>query len=129
MVQEKKTEGYDVGVIGLGYGGLTLATALGDVGMRVVGIEKREDVVDLVNAGKAHFSETGLDDHLSNVVRAGNLRAFTDFEEDAACGVYIITVGTPLDESGAPRLDFIRNAPGKWARTCRTTLWSSCGRR
>ncbi len=110
MVQDNKTTDYDVGVIGLGYVGLTLATAFGDVGIRVVGIEKRQDVVDLVNSGKAHFSEEGLDDHLSNVVRAGNLKAFVDFAPNTTCGVYIITVGTPLDETGAPRLDFIQNA-------------------
>lgn len=110
MVQDKKTTDYDVGVVGLGYVGLTLATAFGDVGIRVVGIEKRQDVVDLVNSGKAHFSEEGLDDHLSNVVQAGNLKAFVDFAPDTTCGVYIITVGTPLNESGEPRLDFIQNA-------------------
>jgi len=110
MVYEEKDADYDVGVIGLGYVGLTLATALADVGMRVVGIEIRDDVVDLVNSGKAHFSETGLNDHLSNVTRSGNLRALTDFEPGTTCGVYIITVGTPLDKDGLPRLDFIRNA-------------------
>ena len=40
---------YDIGVLGLGYVGLTLATVLAEVGRSVIGIEKRADVVDLTN--------------------------------------------------------------------------------
>ena len=43
---------YDIGVVGLGYVGLTLATVLADVGKMVMGVEKRADVVDLTNRGK-----------------------------------------------------------------------------
>jgi UDP-N-acetyl-D-mannosaminuronic acid dehydrogenase len=104
------THTHDVGVVGLGYVGLTLATALADVGLRVVGIEKRQDVVDAVTAGRPSFQEVGLDRVLSAVVESGRLEAFTEFQPEQSCATYIITVGTPLDGNGRARLDMIESA-------------------
>lgn len=99
-----------VGVIGLGYVGLTLATVLADVGFRVFGIEKRREVVDATNAGYPHFSEVGLREALSRVVAEGRLTATDAFSPEMACDIYIITVGTPLGADGAARLDMIEAA-------------------
>ncbi len=101
---------YDVGVVGLGYVGLTLATVLAEVGLKVLGIEKRAEVVDLTNRGKPHFSEIGIEEALSRVVKSGNLVARQEFDPSAPCGTYIITVGTPLDADGRARLDMIESA-------------------
>ena len=101
---------YDVGVVGLGYVGLTLATALAKVGLRVVGVEKQIEIVDLTNKGLPHFSESGLGEQLLNVVLNGNLTAVNDFSETFTCDFYVITVGTPLGLDGAPRLDMIKQA-------------------
>lgn len=101
---------FDVGVVGLGYVGLTLATALADSGLRVLGIEKRSDVVEQVRAGRPSFQEVGLDRILSTVVERGNLAVEQEFAPGQACDVYIITVGTPLDRHGVARLDMIENA-------------------
>lgn len=108
-----------VGVIGLGYVGLTLATVLAEVGFRVVGIEKRRDVVDLTNAGKPHFSETGLEEALGRVTGRGLLRAAEAFDPAAPCDVYIITVGTPLSAAGVARLDMIEAATKQVAANMR----------
>lgn len=107
---------HDVGVIGLGYVGLTLATALADVGFRVLGVEKRADVVDMTNRGEPHFSETGLAEIMSHVVGEGMLRAVQEMTPDDTCDVYVITVGTPLGPDGRARLDFIEAATGQVAR-------------
>jgi UDP-N-acetyl-D-mannosaminuronic acid dehydrogenase len=104
------TESYDVGVVGLGYVGLTLATALADVGLRVIGTEKRSDVVEAVRAGRPSFREVGLEQILTSVVARGRFAAQTDFEPGQTCPVYIITVGTPLDDKGRARLDILENA-------------------
>ena len=101
---------YDVGIVGLGYVGLTLATALADVGFKVIGVEKRPDVVELTNCGKPHFSEKGLEELLSYVVGEGRLSAAETFENVSGCDVYVITVGTPLAADGKARLDFIEAA-------------------
>ncbi len=109
------TTRYDVGIVGLGYVGLTLATVLAETGKTVIGIEKRSEVVDKTNRGIPHFSETGLEDALSRVVESGKLSASEQFPEDAVCDTYIITVGTPLSGTGTARLDMIEAAAGQVA--------------
>lgn len=101
---------YDVGVIGLGYVGLTLATVLAEAGNTVIGVEKRSEVVDQTNAGIPHFSETGLQEALSRVVGSGSLVAVEQLSPDAVCDTYIITVGTPLSSEGLVRTDMIEAA-------------------
>jgi UDP-N-acetyl-D-mannosaminuronic acid dehydrogenase len=101
---------YDVTVIGLGYVGLTLATALAASRRRVLGVEKRPDVVSLVNQGRAHFSEQGLDELLASVVSQDLLRAQVEIPRGTVCDTYFITVGTPLGPDGQVRLDFLETA-------------------
>lgn len=101
---------YDVGVVGLGYVGLTLATVLADAGNSVIGVEKRSSLVDLTNQGKPHFSEVGLENALERVTASGRLTAAQEFDRDATCATYIITVGTPLSSDGKVRLDMIEAA-------------------
>ncbi len=101
---------YDVGVVGLGYVGLTLATVLAEVGHKVIGIEKRSELVELTNRGVPHFAESGLADALSRVVSSGQLVAAEKFDESLKCDSYIITVGTPLSTEGKVRLDMIEAA-------------------
>jgi UDP-N-acetyl-D-mannosaminuronic acid dehydrogenase len=107
-------------VVGLGYVGLTLAVALAQRGCRVVGLEKRKEVVDLANAGKAHFSETGLDAALSGVCASGKFLACEELDADLVAEAYIITVGTPLIAGTTkPRLDMIEQATGQVAEHMR----------
>lgn len=101
---------YDVGVVGLGYVGLTLATVLAETGLKVLGVEKRPDIVKMTNQGRPHFTEAGLLDALTRVTHSGNLVARTQFDENTSCNIYIITVGTPLSSEGMARLDMIEEA-------------------
>ncbi|WP_179474479.1 nucleotide sugar dehydrogenase [Mycolicibacterium vinylchloridicum] len=110
---------YDVGVLGLGYVGLTLATVLADAGNSVIGIEKRADVVELTNQGVPHFSEVGLADALTRVTSSGKLVAAEHFGENVTCNTYIITVGTPLSGEGTVRLDMIEAATRQVAENMR----------
>lgn len=106
---------FDVCVIGLGYVGLTLATALADVGFRVLGIERRADVVAATNQGRPHFTETGLAETMEHVVGEGRLVAATTFPLGSTADIYVITVGTPLSPDGRARLDFIEAATAEVA--------------
>jgi UDP-N-acetyl-D-mannosaminuronic acid dehydrogenase len=108
---------HDVGVVGLGYVGLTLATALADAGLRVLGVEKREDVAALIRSGKPHFAENGLEEIMRGVIADGRLEVQHDFGPEDCCDTYIITVGTPLDAQGRARLDMIENAAAQVARS------------
>jgi UDP-N-acetyl-D-mannosaminuronic acid dehydrogenase len=101
---------YDVGMVGLGYVGLTLATVLAEAGYSVIGVEKRLDLVEMTNQGIPHFTETGLPDALSGVTRFKKLVAAERFDDSFSCDTYIITVGTPLSTDGVARLDMIEAA-------------------
>lgn len=105
-----QTKRFDIGILGLGYVGLTLATVLADAGCTVIGVEKRADVVDMTNRGEPHFSESGLADALTRVTASGNLVAAEHFDDNITCDTYIITVGTPLSGDGRVRLDMIEAA-------------------
>ncbi|WP_417451437.1 nucleotide sugar dehydrogenase [Kordiimonas sp.] len=102
---------FDICIVGLGYVGLTLAAAFANKGLRVLGVEKRADIVEKTNAGIPHFQENGLDEILEHVVGCGNLvareRLASDDEIDST---FIITVGTPLTKAGQINLDFIQSA-------------------
>ncbi len=101
---------FDVGIVGLGYVGLTLATVLAEAGNSVIGIEKREDLVEMTNKGVPHFTETGLPDALAGVVKSKKLVATGAFDDSFTCDTYIITVGTPLAPNGVARVDMIEAA-------------------
>lgn len=101
---------HKVAVIGLGYVGLTLATVMAEAGFEVIGVEKRAQIVDLTNQGLPHFSEPGLADAMTRVIRSGSLKASRRIDDTEPCGTYIITVGTPLNDRGKARLDMVEAA-------------------
>ncbi len=103
----------NVCILGLGYVGLTLGVAMADAGFRVHGIERRQEVVDLLTIGKAHFWEPRLDDKLKRVVANGRFTFSTDVDADFPATVYILTVGTPLGKDGAAFLGAVERAAGQ----------------
>jgi len=106
----------NVVVVGLGYVGLTLGVALARRGIRVYGIERRQEVVDLTNKGIPHFAEVGLESALSTAVNTGHLSASRTTEGIPQAAYYVITVGTPLlAGTYEPRLDMIESATSEVA--------------
>jgi UDP-N-acetyl-D-mannosaminuronic acid dehydrogenase len=106
----------DVCIVGLGYVGLTLATAFAEAGLVVAGVERNSDVVALIAAGKSPFHETGLDEALAAVVASGRLTALPSQTATPRARAYIITVGTPLRD-GAVQLSDLEDAltkVGQW---------------
>ncbi|NEW96020.1 nucleotide sugar dehydrogenase [Rhodopseudomonas sp. BR0G17] len=99
----------EVCVLGLGYVGLTLAVAMADAGFRVQGIEIRDQVLNLLAEGKAHFFEPGLENRLARVVRSGHFTAHKTIPENYNGTVFIVTVGTPLGPDGRSRLDMVES--------------------
>jgi UDP-N-acetyl-D-mannosaminuronic acid dehydrogenase len=99
-------------IIGLGYIGLPTAAIIAAANHEVLGIDKKADVVELINQGSVHINEPQLDELVKTVVKSGNLRASTEYE---ACDIYIICVPTPfLDVEGSdvpqPDLAYVLSA-------------------
>jgi len=83
-----------VGIVGLGYVGLTLALTFAEMGLRVVGVDVDERVVGELHSGRAHFYERGLQEMLLKHLNKNFTvqRAFAGSESD----VYVVCVGTPV---------------------------------
>lgn len=101
-----------VAVVGLGYVGLPVACEFARVGFRVIGVDVKQDRVDLINQGISPIegNEPGLADLLRETVQAGRLRATTDAFELAVADVITVNVETPVDEDNRPRYAALRAA-------------------
>ena len=95
-------------VLGLGYVGLTLAVAMAGAGFMVTGVEIRDDVLDTIKAGKAHFYEPGIDVQLSRLLKSRRLQISKEIPDNWDGTVFIVTVGTPLDTNGRTSLEMVK---------------------
>lgn len=108
MTTQSKSD-FDVCVVGLGYVGLTLATALASAGLRVAGLERSQSVVELVASGQSPFHEFGLDEAIAAVVSKGSLTAIHLDAGTPVASSYVITVGTPVRD-GSVYLEDLKSA-------------------
>lgn len=87
-----------VGVVGLGYVGITLAASLADVGYRVHGVETRESALAVLRTGQPHIFEPGLDEIFA---RNFGSRLTVDRQLPThPLDAYLICVGTPMTPEG-----------------------------
>lgn len=102
----------EVAVIGLGYVGLPVACMLADAGFNVIGVDLKEERVDLINHGISPIEgkEPGLSDLLNKVFALGNFKATTDYEELNNADVVLIDVETPIDDNHIPQYKALRSA-------------------
>ncbi len=98
-----------IGVLGLGYVGLTEAMELARAGFPVTGFDIDGERVRAVQDGRSYLVDIS-DEDLANVVRAGTLTATDDFTRIGEQDVLIICVPTPLGKSKAPDLSYIVSA-------------------
>jgi UDP-N-acetyl-D-mannosaminuronic acid dehydrogenase len=82
-------------VVGLGRVGLPLALSLADRGVRVIGVDKNQSVLDSVAAARMPFHETGTQELLERVVAAGSLDLSTRVQDAARADYIVLTLGTP----------------------------------
>ena len=92
--------------VGLGYIGLPTAAMLASRGHEVIGLDVKQDVVDAVNSGQAHFQEPDLQMLLSASVETGRLRATTKPEP---AEFFLIAVPTPMVNEG-PDMTYVEAA-------------------
>jgi len=106
-----------VGVVGLGYVGLTLAVALARKGFTVHGVDTSPAVLDALGKGRPHLFEPGIEEGIRAFL-GDRLRVAPALPEggvDAA----IICVSTPVNpDTHAPELANLRAAAGHVALRC-----------
>lgn len=91
-----------VGIVGIGYVGLPIAVSFAEAGLKVLGVDLREEKVAVVNAGGSHLRDVPSD-KIKALREKGALSAATDFEALREADAVIICVPTPL-AGGQPDL-------------------------
>jgi len=94
-------------VVGLGYVGLPTAAILASRGVRVIGVDVSERVVNTLNGGSAHIVEPDLDALVASVVRAGMLKAVG---QPQAADAFMIAVPTPFKDGHKADLRHVEQA-------------------
>ncbi|MEV5966062.1 nucleotide sugar dehydrogenase [Kribbella sp. NPDC051952] len=105
-----------VGIIGLGYVGITLAAAMARNGYEVHGVDVQPAVVDALGRGKPQVFEPGVEDVFTTHI---GKNIFVSTELPAEIDAAIISVSTPVDPSThAPDLRNLAAAAETIAKHC-----------
>jgi UDP-N-acetyl-D-galactosamine dehydrogenase len=88
-----------IGIIGLGYVGLPLAVAFGKL-RPVLGFDINQSRIDELTAGRDHTLEVTP----GQLAEASQLAFTSDASALRGCGIFIVTVPTPIDRANRPDL-------------------------
>lgn len=100
-----KDRNITIGILGLGYVGIPLATRCSEAGFSIIGFDISEKRVETLNAGQSPIKHISGDDIAK--MRAVGFEATTDFSKAAECDALIICVPTPLSKTREPDLSFV----------------------
>jgi UDP-N-acetyl-D-glucosamine dehydrogenase len=117
FVEKVRTRDAVVGVVGLCYVGLPLATGFADAGFTSIGFDVDQERIARLAEGRSHVEDV-TDDVVDRLVRGGRFRPTADGADLARADAVFISVPTPFDDSKTPDLTFVRAA----AETVRAAL-------
>src|SRR5947207_3510691 len=110
-----ETHQAQVGVVGLGYVGLPLVVEFAQAGFCVTGIDVQQSKVDAINRGESYIQDVPTAD-VQELVKAGKIRATTDFSVVRELDTINICVTRPLRKTKDPDMSFIVNACQEMAK-------------
>ncbi|GAA3828957.1 UDP-glucose/GDP-mannose dehydrogenase family protein [Streptomyces coacervatus] len=96
MKEGASHEFHRVGIIGMGYVGLTLAAAMARKGYEVHGVDVQPSVLESLGQGRAHVYEPGVEDAFAQLV-GKNIFIASELPGEPVDAA-IICVSTPVDE-------------------------------
>jgi UDP-N-acetyl-D-glucosamine dehydrogenase len=96
-------------VIGLGYVGLPLLVEFARAGFKTIGVDLDRAKVDAVSRGESYIPDVAEAD-VRSAVRAGRMRATTDFSVLREADTINICVPTPLRKTKDPDLSYVVSA-------------------
>ncbi len=111
LVDRIEDRGAVVGVVGLGYVGLPVATAFAEAGFRVLGVDSDADRVSSIQGGRSYIPDVD-DKPIDDLQSRKRLRASTSYRGLAKADAVVICVPTPLTD-GTPDLSLIRGVGKK----------------
>jgi len=104
-----------IGILGLGYVGVPLASAFGEAGFQVTGVDPDPNKVNSINKGESYIKDVPSE-QIARLLKLGRLSATTDFSVLRNCDAVSICVPTPLRKTGDPDMSFILGATEELAK-------------
>ncbi len=109
LLEQFKNKTARIAVLGLGYVGLPLAVVFAEAGFHVTGIDPDKRKVEAVTQGTSYIPDVPTET-LAKLVKAGKIKATTDFSVLKNIDAASICVPTPLRQTGDPDMSFIMSA-------------------
>ncbi|MFZ1022183.1 MAG: nucleotide sugar dehydrogenase [Halobacteriota archaeon] len=111
LYEKIKSKSARIAVIGLGYVGLPTAVNFAENGFSVIGVNRTQEKVDIINAGGCYLTDLNIDERVRRLVGLRKLTATIDTAgATRESDVIIITVPTPITSFKRPDLSFIVSA-------------------
>ena len=101
-----------IGIIGLGFVGLSFASVLASKGYSVIGVDTDKEKLEKINNGIVPFYEPKLQSMLRRSLNVG-LKISSNILAIKKCNLIFVTVGTPQKRNGEIDLTMIKNVTNK----------------
>ncbi|MGH9985134.1 MAG: nucleotide sugar dehydrogenase [Nitrososphaeraceae archaeon] len=116
-VKQIRDRNFCLCIVGMGRIGLPMAVSFASKGVRVIGVEKNEKIIQMLKDGKALFFEEGLSEALASSTGSGKLTFVSDADCDyTGCQIIIVAIGTPLKENLMPNMSLIQDVVSEISR-------------
>lgn len=115
LIKKLQDKSAEVAVLGLGYVGLPLAVVFGEAGFKVTGVDPDARKVEALTRGESYIPDV-KSEAVAKLVKAGRLKATTDFSVLKEMDAVSICVPTPLRKTGDPDMSFILSATEELAK-------------
>lgn len=101
----------NITMIGTGYIGLVTGTLFADRGNNVICVDNNEKIVDLLNNGKIHIFEPGLEELVKKNINSGRLSFTTNLQSGVEnSNAIFLGVNTPSTKNGSFNLEYLLKA-------------------
>ena len=110
------SEQLKIGIVGLGYVGLTLTAAMAECGFEVHGVDTQQRVLETLEQGRPHIFEPGVEDIFRNSIGRD---IFVGRDLPSGLDAVVICVSTPVDPfTHKPQLENLAASARHVARSC-----------
>ncbi len=101
-----------IGIIGLGFVGLSFGSVLASKGHLVIGVDIDKEKLKKIKNGVVPFYEPGLQSILKKSLKK-DLKISSNISDLEKCGLIFVTVGTPQKRNGEIDLTMVKNVINK----------------
>jgi len=101
-----------IGIIGLGFVGLSFGSVLASMGHSVIGVDIDKEKLKKIKNGIVPFYEPGLQSILKKSLKK-DLKISSSISDVEKCNLIFVTVGTPQKRNGEIDLTMVKNVTNK----------------